>query len=234
ETVTKEREDRMEKAATTASSLEAELDSSNINRTQSMATLNEPSHQGTGSGSGPRVLDLETTKTTQAKEIASLKKRVKKLERKRKSKTPGMNLFKIGTSSRRSLGEKDAFKHGRNLKQGKQSSIFEGSDFDEEFDANMDEAIEQVYDANKDIVEEGEVQVPTADMEFNTASALVTTASVSVSFDEPITTASVNITAAEPTTPLIITVFEDEDLTIAQTLVKMRSEKSKVRGVVMK
>ncbi|GJY61089.1 putative ribonuclease H-like domain-containing protein, partial [Tanacetum coccineum] len=45
-----------------------------------------------------RVLDLETTKTTQAKEIASLKRRVKKLER--KSKTPGMKrLFKIGRSA---------------------------------------------------------------------------------------------------------------------------------------
>ncbi|GJX76796.1 putative ribonuclease H-like domain-containing protein [Tanacetum coccineum] len=152
-----------------------------------------------------RVLDLETTKTAQAKEIASLKKRVKKLERKRKSKTPGMNLFKIG------------------------------SDFDEEFDANMDEAIEQVYDANKDTVEEGEVQVPTADMEVNTASAPVTTAGVSVSTAEPITTVSVNITTAEPNTPPITTtVFKDEDLTIAQTLVRMRSEKSKVRGVVMK
>ncbi|GJW97549.1 hypothetical protein Tco_0179357 [Tanacetum coccineum] len=44
-----------------------------------------------------RVLDLETTKTAQANEIASLKKRVKKLERKRKSKTSGMKrLFKIG------------------------------------------------------------------------------------------------------------------------------------------
>ncbi|GJW95305.1 putative ribonuclease H-like domain-containing protein [Tanacetum coccineum] len=41
ETVYKEWEDRMERAATTASSLEAEQDSSNINRTQSMATLNE-------------------------------------------------------------------------------------------------------------------------------------------------------------------------------------------------
>ncbi|GKB10232.1 hypothetical protein Tco_0844155 [Tanacetum coccineum] len=122
----------MERAATTASSLEAEQDSGNINRTQSMATLNEPSPQGTGSGSGPRcqdtilgdaeaqtrfettskqsndlpllrvntlgsgedrmklkelmdlctklsdrVLDLETTKTSQAKEIASLKKKRK-------------------------------------------------------------------------------------------------------------------------------------------------------------
>ncbi|GJX63318.1 putative ribonuclease H-like domain-containing protein [Tanacetum coccineum] len=35
--------DRMERAATTASSLEVEHDSGNINRTQSMATLNEPS-----------------------------------------------------------------------------------------------------------------------------------------------------------------------------------------------
>ncbi|GKC46879.1 hypothetical protein Tco_1064601 [Tanacetum coccineum] len=201
ETVTKEREERMQRAATTASSLEAKQDSGNINRTQSMATLNKPSPQGTGSGSGPRVLDLETiktaqakeianlkkrvkklercqdtilgdaeaqtrfetvskqsndpplsrvntlrngedrlklkelmdlytklsdrvldletTKTAQAKEIASLKKRVKKLERKRKSKAPGMNLFKIGTSRRRSLGEEDASKQGRNLKQGK-------------------------------------------------------------------------------------------------------------------
>ncbi|GKB91292.1 hypothetical protein Tco_0963564 [Tanacetum coccineum] len=44
----------MERAATTASSLEAEQDNGNINRTQSMATLNEPLPQGTGSGSGPR------------------------------------------------------------------------------------------------------------------------------------------------------------------------------------
>ncbi|GKA46480.1 hypothetical protein Tco_0739363 [Tanacetum coccineum] len=291
ETVTKKREDRMEKAATTASSIEAEQDSGNINRTKSMATLNEPSPQGTGSGSGPRcqdtilgdveaqtkfetaskqsndpplsrvnilgsgedklklkelmdfctklsdiVLDLETTKTTQAKEIASLKKIVKKLERKMKSKTPGMNLFKIGTFKRRSLGEEDASKQGRNLKQGKHSSIFGDSDFDEEFDANMDEAIEQVYDANKDTVEEGEVQVPTAGTEVNTVSAPVTTAGVSISTAKPITTASVNITTAEPITPLTTTttIFEDEDLTIAQTLVKMRSEKSKVRGVVMK
>ncbi|GKF09844.1 hypothetical protein Tco_0044068, partial [Tanacetum coccineum] len=41
ETVIKEWEDRMERAATTASSLEAEQDSYNINMTQSMATLNE-------------------------------------------------------------------------------------------------------------------------------------------------------------------------------------------------
>ncbi|GJV60801.1 hypothetical protein Tco_1466901, partial [Tanacetum coccineum] len=56
-TVYKEWEDRMERAATTASSLEAVQDSGNINRTQSMATLNESFPQGTGSGSDPRCQD---------------------------------------------------------------------------------------------------------------------------------------------------------------------------------
>ncbi|GKB20965.1 hypothetical protein Tco_0854888 [Tanacetum coccineum] len=47
-----------------------------------------------------RVLDLEKTKTSQAAEITELKKRVKKLEGKRKSKPPGMKrLFKIGRSA---------------------------------------------------------------------------------------------------------------------------------------
>nr|GEX88685.1 hypothetical protein [Tanacetum cinerariifolium] len=54
ETIYKEWEDIMERAATTASRLEAKQDSGNINRTQSMTTLNEPLPQGTGSGSGLR------------------------------------------------------------------------------------------------------------------------------------------------------------------------------------
>ncbi|GKB39588.1 hypothetical protein Tco_0884530 [Tanacetum coccineum] len=47
----------MERAATTTSSLVAKQDSGNINRTQSMATLNESFPQVTGSGSGPRCQD---------------------------------------------------------------------------------------------------------------------------------------------------------------------------------
>ncbi|GJR92501.1 xylulose kinase-1 [Tanacetum coccineum] len=57
ETVIKEWEERIERAATTASSLEAEQDSGNINRTQLMTKLNESFPQGTGSGSGPRCQD---------------------------------------------------------------------------------------------------------------------------------------------------------------------------------
>ncbi|GJR12688.1 putative ribonuclease H-like domain-containing protein [Tanacetum coccineum] len=57
QTVIKEWEYRMERAATTASSLVAEQDSGNINKTQSMATLNESFPQGTDSGSGPRLVN---------------------------------------------------------------------------------------------------------------------------------------------------------------------------------
>ncbi|GJW81276.1 hypothetical protein Tco_0145251 [Tanacetum coccineum] len=132
--VHKERGDSLVRAATTASNLEVEQDSGNIDKTQSKATLNEPSFPRTSSDSSPkcqeimgdtiaqtrfenvstqsydpllargntlrngedslklkelmelctnlqqRVLDLEKTKTTQAEEIISLKRRVKKLE----------------------------------------------------------------------------------------------------------------------------------------------------------
>nr|GFB04270.1 hypothetical protein [Tanacetum cinerariifolium] len=54
ETVHEERGDRVERAITTAASLDVEQDKSNIVRTQSMATLNEPIPQGTGSCSGLR------------------------------------------------------------------------------------------------------------------------------------------------------------------------------------
>ncbi|GJY23442.1 hypothetical protein Tco_0397100, partial [Tanacetum coccineum] len=48
-----------------------------------------------------QVLDLEKANDSQAKEIAGLKKRVQKLERKKKSRTTGLKrLRKVGESSR--------------------------------------------------------------------------------------------------------------------------------------
>ncbi|GKE77304.1 hypothetical protein Tco_1543424, partial [Tanacetum coccineum] len=132
ETVHKERGDSMERAATTATSLDSEKDSGNIIRTQSMATLNEPIPQETGlgvnkPGSGEdlkimelmeictkladSVLALENVKTAQDLEITSLKKRVKKLEKKKKTRTPQLKrrLFKvmIKSSADKSLGDQE-------------------------------------------------------------------------------------------------------------------------------
>ncbi|GJX53008.1 hypothetical protein Tco_0281377 [Tanacetum coccineum] len=52
--VNEEMDDSLERAATTATSLDAEHDRGNIDKTQSKATLNEPSSLGTSSSSGPR------------------------------------------------------------------------------------------------------------------------------------------------------------------------------------
>ncbi|GJX04418.1 hypothetical protein Tco_0190334 [Tanacetum coccineum] len=140
--VYKELDDSLVRATTTASSLEAEQDSGNIIKTRSKATPNEAGSQGTTSGGGPsgedslklnelmelctnlqqRVLDLETKKTTQANEIASLERRVKKLEKKDRSRTHKLKrLYKVSLSARvessrdeEDLG-KDASKQGKRI-----------------------------------------------------------------------------------------------------------------------
>ncbi|GJS41071.1 hypothetical protein Tco_0566114 [Tanacetum coccineum] len=190
ETVTKEREDRMERAATTASSLKAE---------QRQLSNNPPLSRVNTLGSGEdsmklkelmnlctklsdRVINLETTKTTQAKKI------------------------------------------------GKQRSIFEEKDFDDEgFDADMVEVFKDVEGDAEQVISADAYEVSTGDA-VNTTSTEVNTASA------PVTTVGESVSTAKPTTPLTTTttVMEDEDLTIAQTFMKMKSEKSKVRGVVMK
>nr|GEU33387.1 hypothetical protein [Tanacetum cinerariifolium] len=119
EAVYKEMDDSLVRAATTASSLEAKQDSGNINQTQSKATPNESISQGTNSGGGPkfqeaigdtialtRVLDLEKTKTTQALKIDSLKRRVKRLEKKQRSRTHKLKrLYKVGLTARVEFSE---------------------------------------------------------------------------------------------------------------------------------
>ncbi|GJU51396.1 hypothetical protein Tco_1220951 [Tanacetum coccineum] len=70
-----------------------------------------------------RVLNMENTKTTQALEIDSLKRRVKKLEKKKRSRTHGLKrLYKDSLSTKvisfddEGLGdEEDASKQGRKI-----------------------------------------------------------------------------------------------------------------------
>nr|GEZ04363.1 hypothetical protein [Tanacetum cinerariifolium] len=67
EAVHKELGNRLVRAATTASSLEAEQDSGNITKTQSKATPNEPSSQGTDLVGGPRCQETIGDTTTQTR-----------------------------------------------------------------------------------------------------------------------------------------------------------------------
>ncbi|GJW86346.1 putative ribonuclease H-like domain-containing protein [Tanacetum coccineum] len=93
EAVYKELGDSLVRAATIASSLEAEHDSGGPR-----LKLNELMELYTNLQK--KVLDLEKTKTTQANKIASLKRRVKKLEPKKRSRTHGLKrLYKVGLTA---------------------------------------------------------------------------------------------------------------------------------------
>ncbi|GJU14893.1 putative ribonuclease H-like domain-containing protein [Tanacetum coccineum] len=248
--------DSVERAITTDASLVAAQDSDNIIRTQTTAMPNVDIHQGmdtcgsprrqetmegalaqtrservlekpnepppreghtSGSGEGSMehtfelmdtVLDLEKEKDAQAVEILKLKQRVKKLERKRKSSISHLRrrIYRQVQSSDDDLDEEDASEQGR--KSDKKNLMFKDSDFD-------------VLDDDMENVERETV---------NTATTVVSAVSA------PVTTAGVAISTAEPRTPptTAATAFIDEDLTIAQTLVKMRSEKAKEKGVAFR
>ncbi|GKE55931.1 hypothetical protein Tco_1495116 [Tanacetum coccineum] len=78
-----------------------------------------------------RVLALENIKTAQNLEIINLKKRVKKLEKKKKARTPQLKRrllkVRIESSAEKSLGDQeDASKQGRNgINQDEENSWFQ-------------------------------------------------------------------------------------------------------------
>ncbi|GKF86977.1 hypothetical protein Tco_0254804, partial [Tanacetum coccineum] len=104
-----------------------------------------------------KVLDLETLKAAQTHEISSFKQRVKKLEKKKKSRSYGVKkLYKVGSSRRvessddTSLGaQEDASKQGRKI-------------FDINQDAKLEVEVEKV-------VSTAEVEVTTASVLGNTS-----------------------------------------------------------------
>nr|GFD35397.1 hypothetical protein [Tanacetum cinerariifolium] len=152
-----------------------------------------------------RVLDLETAKTTQALEIDSLKRRVKKLERKKRSKTHGLKrLYKFGLLARlessedKGLGEEDASRQGKIADINANKEITLVSTHDEEmFDADQDLGGEEVFitQQDKNVVEK----------EVDVAQIQVTTAT---------------------TTPIILI----DEVTLAQALTDLNNTKPKAKA----
>nr|GEV75833.1 hypothetical protein [Tanacetum cinerariifolium] len=152
-----------------------------------------------------QVLDLEKAKTSQAEEIVDLKKRVKKLERKKKSRTSGLKrLWKVDSTTR---VESSKDKERRMNKE----EMFGVDDLDGGeviMDATTSENVEQ-----DSIVVEKEVS--TAD---------------------PVTTAGEVVTTAEgvEVTTIATTLQISKDgLTLAQTLIEIKVDKPKARGVIV-
>ncbi|GKC44887.1 hypothetical protein Tco_1062609 [Tanacetum coccineum] len=171
-----------------------------------------------------RVLDLEKTKTSQAAEITELKKRVKKLEGKRKSKPPGMKrLFKIGRSAQvvssedEGLGDQeDASKQGRKIADIDADAEVtlvdetQGRNDEEMFDTGILDG-EEVF-AEQDVVEK---EVSTAE----------------VATDSTTTTTVDELTLAQ--TLIEIKAAKPKAVTTAATTTTTAVTRPKARGVVV-
>nr|GEU39242.1 uncharacterized mitochondrial protein AtMg00810-like [Tanacetum cinerariifolium] len=171
-----------------------------------------------------------------SEEITDLKKRVKKLKRKKKSRTPDLKrLWKVGSTTRvesskdkESLGDQeDASKQGRlieNINQDVEIILV-----DETQGGMNEEEISRVNDLDGDEVivdatagEEVEQSIKVTKNEVSTVDPITTTGEV-------VTTAEdVEVTTAA-TTPQI----SKDELTLAQTLIKIKAAKPKAIGVIV-
>ncbi|GKD03364.1 hypothetical protein Tco_1178338 [Tanacetum coccineum] len=110
-----------------------------------------------------RVLDLEKTNTTQAEEIVSLKRKVKKLEQKKRSRTHVLKrLYKVGLTTKvkssrdeESLGE-DVSKQGRinAIDANEDITLVNDQDYADMFDVNTltgDEVLAEQEVTTKDV-----------------------------------------------------------------------------------
>ncbi|GJV37711.1 hypothetical protein Tco_1410188 [Tanacetum coccineum] len=186
----------------------------------------------------------EGTQDAQAVEILKLKDQIKKLKRKFK---PSISHHRAWLKSvqrlsiKKRLGMKESIsKHGR--KNAKPEPTLDAFD---DLDADGRDYMEI-----EDVVKEGRQSNET--MELNKGSSkkggsieeLVSTAEPkTVSTARPeLSTARPDVDAArqensvvEPRTPLTTTsIFDDEDITMAQTLIMMKEEKAKEKGVSIK
>ncbi|GJU83904.1 hypothetical protein Tco_1291450 [Tanacetum coccineum] len=168
-----------------------------------------------------KVLDLEKAKSGQAIEIASLKKRVDKLEKRRKFRTTGLKrLKKVGAarrieSSNDSLGaQEDASKQGRRIEDIDADAEVtlvnktqERQDEDLMFDTGVLDDDEMFMDATT-----GEKDEQSTKLNDSTAGEAVTTAG-----------------AEDSALPIIPTTVEE---TLAQTLMEIKASKPKAKGIV--
>ncbi|GJT91128.1 putative ribonuclease H-like domain-containing protein [Tanacetum coccineum] len=164
-----------------------------------------------------QVLDLQKAKDAQAKEIAALKKRIQRLERRKISRPTGLKrLRKVGMSQRiessedqESLGvPEDASKQGRSIEDidadvdvSLVDETQERQDDDLIFDTGVLDDVEMPVEAKVD----GKDEQSTKKLDDSTAGEAVTTAG-----DDSVV----------PTT--------NEEITLAQTLIQIKAAKPKV------
>ncbi|GKB03195.1 putative ribonuclease H-like domain-containing protein [Tanacetum coccineum] len=177
-----------------------------------------------------KVLDLEKIKTTQDNEIASLKRRVKKLENKNRLRTHRLKrLYKVSLTAsvesfdnEESLGE-DASKQGRinAIDADEEITLVSVQNVDEEmFDVNA-------LDGEEVFVAEQEVAANKENDEVNVVKEVVEVISV---VGNVVSTTGATITVSAATT----TTDDDGDITLAQALIEMKITKPRTKRLLYK
>nr|GFA91017.1 hypothetical protein [Tanacetum cinerariifolium] len=216
EDVYKELDDKLARAATTASSLEAERDSGNINKTQSKATPNESSSQGTDSGGGPRCQDTmgDTIAQTRYERVFrlsndSLLARHNTLQS--DEDRPKLNeLIELCTTLQSRVLNLEKRKTTQaleidSLRRSKDQELISSKDYTRHHLMN-DQDDEQIFDVNDLHGEEVFVQEDVAS-EVNTASI--------------------------ETTDSAAAIMNVDEVTLAQALMEIKSTKLKAKGIVL-
>nr|GEY18300.1 ribonuclease H-like domain-containing protein [Tanacetum cinerariifolium] len=152
-----------------------------------------------------RVLALETVKDAQAKEILTLKAKIKKLEKRSVS---------LLSKKKKLIKKKSISKQER--KNAKSGPTKDGSD---KLDAELDEDMEYM-DTEEGLNEGRQSTVSTARLDDDTATPDVSTTRQKLSI------------AGLTTTPTTLTISDDEEMTLADTLIKLKDDKAK--GVAFK
>nr|GEV60364.1 hypothetical protein [Tanacetum cinerariifolium] len=238
EAVYEEIYDSVERAATTATGLDVEQDETRSERVSKFSNDPPLSIVNTlGSGKdrlklnelmelyiklSDKVPNLEKTKTAQAKEIANLKKRVKRLERKKKSRSHRLKrLYKVGLSARvessakeESLGEEESSKQGR----------IEDIDADDNITLVNDQ---EIFDADRDL--QGEKVVARQEKEVLLKETQYVQ-NVVEKVIKDITTVDIEEIVSTAARTTIVSI---DDITLAQALVEIKTSKPKARGVIM-
>ncbi|GKC35204.1 hypothetical protein Tco_1047588, partial [Tanacetum coccineum] len=139
-----------------------------------------------------RVLDLEKTKTAQAEEIVSLKKRVKKLEHKKRSRTHRLKrLYKVVLIARVESSRDEECLGEDASKQGRINAI----DADEDITLVNNQDDVDMFDVNTltgdEVLAEEEVAAKDVNLTIDEPSVPVSPASTKVSAATTITTATI-------------------------------------------
>ncbi|GJS14397.1 putative ribonuclease H-like domain-containing protein [Tanacetum coccineum] len=187
-----------------------------------------------------RVLALETSKDAQTAEILKLKTRIKKLEKKCKPSISHHRAWLRSVSRlsrKKKLGQKESVpKQGR--KNAKPKSTLDDSAFNDP-DVDLAHGIDDME--IEEAVNEGRKSNETKELNLDADTEVIAEDKGSgekggstVSTTRPdVGTARQEISTADLTTPpTTTTIFDDEEMTLADTLVKMKDNKAK--GIVFK